>query len=240
MSDKIKSLKEILNQLVEEELNETSTSSDAGFYNIPAAFRGNSAEGKAKAKKIASQAGYEPVKGAEEKADDMGDPEERVVQYGEGKKKKPVVEDVSSQEYWTNKLSHVDQMLSDLQKKPQKTAADREREKNLRDRQAEIKRKKQELPTQKTYAGVRESHSLTEGYADFKAGEGTPKQKIGRAIREINRQINEINRVVRMSARLKKESNLDTAAMWKSTTESLNVLEAKLNRLASTLRELKS
>ena len=168
------SLKEVLKAIInEDDLAETSTAADAGFYNIPAAFRGNSSEGKAKQKKNATQAGYEVVKGKEDTADKMGDPEERIVSYGEGTKKKPVVE-------------------------------------------------------------------ITEGYADFKASEGHPRQKIGRAIQEINRQINEINRVVRMSARLKKESNLDSGAMWKSTTESLNMLESKLNVLANRIRELKS
>jgi chromosome segregation ATPase len=85
-------LHKLIRELVEEEIAEVSTSANSGFYNIPFAFRGNSAEGKAKAKKNATQAGYEPVNKTPEPADKDGDSEERVVSYGDkgkGGLKKP-------------------------------------------------------------------------------------------------------------------------------------------------------
>jgi hypothetical protein len=282
------SFKKLIQELVEEELTETSSTSNVAPYNTPFAFRGNSAAGKAKQKKNATQAGYEVVTGREDTADDRGTQEVETVPYGDGKIKKPVNENkedrirdlkekcqkliaekntppvpssarkleidkqlasmrseieklqrsknesISGQEYFSDRLSQVDKMLSDLQKKPQKTAADRARESNLRNRKSELQKKKQDAHV--SY----KSEQISEGYADFKAGDGTPRQKIGMAIREINKQINEINRMVKMSSRLKRESNLDSGAMWKSTMTSLNMLESKMNVLASRIRELKS
>lgn len=85
-------LRKLIKELIEEELDETTSSSAAGPYNTPFAFRGNSAEGKAKQKKNANQAGYEMVKGQTDDADSAGDPEERVVKFGDGKTKKPMNE----------------------------------------------------------------------------------------------------------------------------------------------------
>ena len=98
-------LKQLIRELVEEELAEVSTSANAGPFMTKHAFRGNSAEGKAKAKKIASQAGYEPVEKTQEKADDEGNPDERVVSYGDkgkGGLKKPVKEKVVQENRYTD------------------------------------------------------------------------------------------------------------------------------------------
>jgi hypothetical protein len=77
-------LKRLIRELVDEELKEVSTSDGAGPYNTPYAFRGNTADGKAKAKKIAGQAGMEPVKGREVgKADDAGPQDSKPVKFGE-------------------------------------------------------------------------------------------------------------------------------------------------------------
>lgn len=86
------SFRKLIKELVEEELSEVSTSGAAGPYNTPFAFRGNTSDGKAKAKKIASQAGMEPVKGKDDKADEIGDEKKKVVPYGKkgtGALKKP-------------------------------------------------------------------------------------------------------------------------------------------------------
>lgn len=97
-------LKKLIRELVEEELAEISTTANAGPYMTKFAFRGNSAEGKAKAKKIASQAGYEPIEKKPEVADKEGDPEERVVSYGEkgkGALKKPKKEEIVQENRYT-------------------------------------------------------------------------------------------------------------------------------------------
>lgn len=75
-----------------DELEETTSSGAAGPFNTPFAFRGNSKAGKEKQKKNATQAGYQLVKGKEDKADPEGDPEERSVQFGKGTVKKPINE----------------------------------------------------------------------------------------------------------------------------------------------------
>lgn len=77
-------------------------------------------------------------------------------------------------------------------------------------------------------------------YVAYKMAEGTPRQKIGRAIREINAQLTELDRVVRMNARLKTETNLQSGEMWKSTAKGLAKLEGKLVSIANRLRELKA
>lgn len=88
-------LRKLIRELVEEELEEVTSSGAAGPYNTPFAFRGNTADGKAKAKKIASQAGMTPVEKTAEKADDAGEQTQDAVSFGEkgaGALKKPKAE----------------------------------------------------------------------------------------------------------------------------------------------------
>lgn len=176
MSD---TLRQLIRELVDEELHEVSDSGDAGPFNTKFAFRGNTADGKAKAKKNATQSGYELVDKSAEKADESGKQEVESVPFGEkgaGALKKPKEEKV-----------------------------------------------------------------VQEGkYADFKMSEGTPSQKIGKAIREINHRINEVDHVLRMSERLKKESGTNTDQLWKSTARGLTRMENRLNVLSNRIRNLKS
>lgn len=98
-------IKKLIRELVEEELAEVSSSGAAGPFNTPFAFRGNSAGGKAKAKTNATQAGMEIIKGQEETADNVGDPDERVVSYGDkaaGALKKPSKEKVVQESRYTD------------------------------------------------------------------------------------------------------------------------------------------
>lgn len=101
MSD---ALRKLIRELVEQELEEVSTSGNAGPYNTPYAFRGNSAAGKEKAKKNAHQAGYEMVDKKQDKADDDGEQSVETVPFGEkgaGALKKPKKEEVVQENRYT-------------------------------------------------------------------------------------------------------------------------------------------
>jgi hypothetical protein len=180
MSDAIRKL---IRELIEEEieLEETTSSGAAGPYNTPFAFRGNTADGKAKAKKNATQAGMTLVDKSQEKADEAGPQDNDAVSFGEkgaGALKKPKDEP-----------------------KPK----------------------------------IEESR-----YAEYKMQEGSPSQKIGKAIREINRQISEVDRVLRMNERLKTETGMNGGQLWKSTARGLTKLESRMNTLSARIRNLKA
>lgn len=83
--------------------------------------------------------------------------------------------------------------------------------------------------------GVNESR-----YNEYRMAEGHPRQKIGKAIREINSRLTEIDKLVRMNARLKNESNLQSNEMWKSTARGLATLEGRLISIANRIREFKA
>lgn len=175
-------IRELIRELVEKELEEITSSGAAGHYNTPYAFRGNTTDGKAKAKKTATRAGMILVKPSDEKADDAGTQSVETVPFGEtsaGALKKPKAE-----------------------------------------------------PKPKIDEGNR--------YNEFKIAEGTPSQKIGKAIREINRQISEVDRVLHMNERLKSESGINGEQLWKSTARGLTKLEGRMNSLSARIRNLKS
>jgi len=174
MSDKIRKM---IRELVEEELEEVSTSAGAGPYKTPFAFRGNSKGGKDKQKAnvAVSGAGHEMV-GEPEKADEPGDSKKRHLPFGE-----------------------------------------------------------------KSPGALKKESKINETkYTEFKMSEGTPAQKIGKAIREINRQISEVDQVLRMNERLKTESGVKSDQLWKSTARGLTKLEGRMNTLSTRIRNLKA
>jgi hypothetical protein len=263
-------LRKLIKELIDEELDETTSSAAAGPYNTPFAFRGNSAEGKAKQKKNSNQAGYEMVKGETDKADPAPEQKKNVVTFGEaainefGDKKKC--------RHCQNKTIAKDGICSDCRMKDfgkdYKSAM--KEDSNLpspSEKNAEGKPKHQCKTCDKMiaadrthcsecaysayeYDNHRDGHDKDEDgrydesvnenrYTDFRTSEGHPRQKIGKAIREINKQLHEIDGIMKMNARLKKESGLNNDQLWKSTVRGLSVLEGRLNTLATRIREMK-
>jgi len=243
-------LRKLIRELVEEELelDETSSSGAAGPYNTPFAFRGDSAAGKAKAKKIASQAGYEPVDKKAEKADPMGNQEVETVPFGEkgaGALKKPAKEKVVQEETRSPASSHQEPV-----KCPNCGAKYKDTHVCPKTKQVMTRAKGRPLASKKNQGvdystrtpkkEVADAVVSENRYTDYKMSEGSPSKKIGTAIREINRQINEVDRMLRMNERLKKESGVQGDQLWKSTARGLTKLEGRLNTLSTRIRNLKS
>lgn len=204
-------LHKLIRELVEQELEEISVAADAGPYKTPFAFRGNTASGKQKQKDNSTQAGYEMIKGKEEKADNPGDPKERTVEFGKkgaGALKKPAKTKVVQE--------NSDEKPSD-----------------------DVNQKTVVVNNTDDVESVKVKLKTENRYTDFKSAEGHPRQKIGRAIREINKQLSEIDRMAKMSSRLKKEAGVAGDNLWKSTARGLTTLENRLNIIANRIRELK-
>ena len=60
----------------------------------------------------------------------------------------------------------------------------------------------------------------------------TPVQKVNTAILEINRRIREINQIMDHSMRLKNESQIDNAKLWKKTNEALVKISSRMSEAA--------
>jgi hypothetical protein len=159
-------LRAFIRKVLEQELDEISTSAGAGAYLTPKAFRGNITKNIAKMKNVATQLGYTLT--------DKGEKE----------------------------LQHRADRLEQIQKE------------NL----AESK--------------VR--------YHEYKKDESaTPTQKIAKAISEVNKNLQEIERSIKMNARLQKESNVSSEALYRRTQQGLIKLEARLIHLAGKIREIR-
>lgn len=314
MSD---TLRKLIRELVEEELVEVTASGDAGHYSTPFAFRGNSAEGKAKSKKISTVAtGYEPVEKTQEKADEAGPQDNDKVSFGKeapGGLKKPAKPKIVQETDFSKKYKNIGHMVNTsadtddsdddksdyttaVSKKPGdtwktksgKTATkqsngdikysesvqeaghyadngkidyddgtekdwvvvfrgldDPSKAEKTTNIKASNKNKARDVwkkkYTNSSLVSIKLKEAVNENrYTEFKMSEGTPSQKIGKAIREINRQIGEVDRVLRMNERLKKESGTDSGQLWKSTARGLTRLESKLNTISTRIRNLKA
>jgi hypothetical protein len=75
-------LREIVRQIIEEELNEMTTTGDVAGYNIPMAFQGNNPKNKARKKGIATQLGMKLTPRGEK---DLNTPADKLENLAEGK-----------------------------------------------------------------------------------------------------------------------------------------------------------
>lgn len=235
-------LRRIIREVIIEELelDETTSSGAAGPYNTPFAFHGNSAEGKAKAKKNSTVAtGYDLVDKTQEKADEAGPQNNDPVEFGEKGKtpselKKPKKEEVVQED--SNKtIDRTGKKCTTCGKGTyQETGIQDDMHGVLHCNKCRAEIKRHGPPLKKEV--VQESR-----YTDFKMSEGTPRKKIGEAIREINKQIHEVDRTLRMSERLKKEDGSGpNGQLWKSTAKALTTLESRLNTISTRIRNLKA
>jgi len=97
------------------------------------------------------------------------------------------------------------------------------------------------VPCSKKSKSKKTESVVTESkYDEFKMAEGSPRKKIGEAIREISRQISEVDRTLRMSERLKTEEGGLGGQLWKSTAKALTKLEGRMNVMSTRIRNLKA
>jgi hypothetical protein len=225
-------LRGLIRELKDEELDEVTSSSATPGYMIPGAFVGP--KGKKPQKKGIDKKDHTPVKfggnGGALKEDADADIARIEQQLKSAKEKLANATERTKGQTFTSAGGSggfggphysLKQKVRSLQQ-----ALERAREDKARESSA-----------QRTTS---ESIVSENRYVTYKMAEGTPRQKIGRAIREINAQLSELDRVVRMNARLKTETNLQSGEMWKSTAKGLAKLEGKLVSIANRLRELKA
>lgn len=154
-------LRAFIRKVLEQELQEISTSAGAGPYLTPMAFRGNKERNVAKMRTVATQLGYTLSKRGEEELNRRAD---KLENLAEGKVK----------------------------------------------------------------------------YHEYKKDESaSPAQKIAKAISEVNKNIQEIERTIKMNARLQKESNVSSEALYRRTQQGLIKLEARLISIAGKIREIR-
>ena len=67
----------------------------------------------------------------------------------------------------------------------------------------------------------------------------TSRQKIGRSMREVRNKLVELEKVVGMSLRLKNELNVDSRSYWKTTHKALQKISGRLVKLSSKVGEMK-
>lgn len=109
-------LKELIRKMIQEELNEISTSAGAGAYLTPNAFQGNDPKNKARKKGIATQLGYTLSHRGEKElnrsADTMENISEAKIRYHEYKKD----ESASPTKKIARAISEINQMLSEMER----------------------------------------------------------------------------------------------------------------------------
>lgn len=77
-------------------------------------------------------------------------------------------------------------------------------------------------------------------YHEYKKDESSSStQKIAKAISEINKNLMEMERMLKMNARLQKESGIASEALYRRTQQGLLKLEARLLNLAGKVRDIR-
>ena len=109
-------LREFIRKIMQEELNEISTSAGAGAYLTPLAFQGNNPKNKARKRSIATQLGYTLSHRGEKElnrsADTMENISEAKIRYHEYKKD----ESASPTKKIARAISEINQMLSEMER----------------------------------------------------------------------------------------------------------------------------
>lgn len=98
-----------------------------------------------------------------------------------------------------------------------------------------------DCPPFKTPNQIAEEEKLKEvTYPEFKADETqTPRQKVGNAIKEMNSLLFRMEQIIRQSAKLKNELDMNPDQYWRSTQRKLERVTGRVLKVAKHLKELK-
>jgi hypothetical protein len=77
-------------------------------------------------------------------------------------------------------------------------------------------------------------------YHELRKSEGTPNQKIGVGIRELRKQLSEIEKFVSWYGNIKTENEMGYSDYWKRTQKHLSKISERLSKLSLKVRELSS
>ena len=178
---KMDKLKEIIRELIRNELEEATTTGDIAGYDTPNAFTGGSGKGKKKKKEISTNStGYNVVKEALNETPQMA------------------------------KQGQVGLLLKLANKQLQDVFSLHKKGKN-KEAKVVFNNKVYSTLEYIHRAFDNVSESVNEGkYHDYRNDDTmTPKQKIGRSMREVRDGLNNLEKLVKMNVRLKNELNVN-------------------------------
>ena len=207
---KMDKLKEIIRELIRNELEEATTSGATPGYQTPNAFTGGAGKGKKKKKEISTNStGYNVVKEALNETPQMA------------------------------KQGQVGLLLKLANKQLQNVFSLHKKGKN-KEAKVVFNNKVYSTLEYIHRAFDNVSESVNEGkYHDYRNDESmTPKQKIGKSMREIRDSLNELDKLVKMNVRLKNELNVDSRSYWKNTHKALRRVSERLVKLANKVGQL--
>jgi hypothetical protein len=222
-------LREIIRELIIQNLEEASTTSNIdggeGPPKTPFAFSGKRKKDKKKEKEVATNStGF------------------KVVKESVNESVKRQYRDVYSKYYKTYKAFATGVM--DLAKSISKISGDKTDERVI------LKNfTKQIIPfagLMRSWSRGRESNphideSVNEGrYHSYRNDDTlTPRQKIGRSMREVRDSLSGLEKLVKMNVRLKNELNVDSRSYWKTTHKALQKISGRLIKLSTKVGEMK-
>jgi hypothetical protein len=213
----------IVRKMIEEELNEMTTTGDIAGYNIPAAFSGNSPRNARRKKAIATLLGMKLTKRGKKDLSRGADKLEHVTESAKD-------DDDSTWSDFTPKFGTHGKRFG----KDDDTGMDipKKRKTNPKSPKSGAGAAAIPTPSKLDEAKMR--------YHEYKNDESaTSSQKIARAVTEINHMLNEMERTVRMNSRLQQESGIAGEALYRRTQQGLLKLEARLLALAGKVRNIR-
>lgn len=228
-------IREIIRELEEEELEEISTTGGVAGYNTPNAFKKTDGRDKddepdsQHTKKLNQSTGYVKVNEAIKRGKRYGD--WSITQY------EPVkYDDLGSAN--GGKIKLVNQETADTLL-IQNDLALRGNKWWISHKNRKIEDKNPEVVIQKVLK-LQESVLSENRYHQLRKSEGTPNQKIGVGIRELRKQLTEIEKFVNWYSNIKTENDMGYTDYWKRTQKHLNKISERLSKLSLKVRELSS
>ena len=207
---KMDKLKEIIRELIRNELEEATTTGNIAGYDTPNAFTGGVGKGKKKKKEISTNStGYNVVKEALNETPQMA------------------------------KQGQVGLLLKLANKQLQDVFSLHKKGKN-KEAKVVFNNKVYSTLEYIHRAFDNVSESVNEGkYHDYRNDDTmTPKQKIGRSMREVRDGLNNLEKLVKMNVKLKNELNVDSRSYWKNTHKALHKISERLVKLANKVGQL--
>lgn len=235
-----KTLRQVIRELVEDELEEISGTAAAGGFYTPYAFSGDKSANLKKRKQTATQAGYTLSDKSGEDEDNTIFEGLNEITHAEVKTVSQIAKKFESKFGWSGKSPGVwvppheiqsskNAIVAQLKKAGVTLGKPRKVGENLFIPVLSISRGK--------YENVNEAGDPY--YPWRNDPDKTARQKIGEAISDVKKSLREMNKVVNRCSRLKSETGMASNQYWNRTNKDLMKIENAITKMAQKIRQMR-
>jgi hypothetical protein len=232
---KIEDFRQLVRELIEDEIEEMTTTGDVGGFGTPFAFQGKKKANRSKRRETAQSSGFSIAQ-----LDDEEDRKLDEITDAQAKMANKIAKSFGGKFGWSGSQMGIWVMTGPFNDEYYNKVVKILKANDINIGEPKYVGKNLFIPINEAIAKKESMNEAGDPYYAWRNDEtASPKKKIGTAISEINSTLKEAEKVIKRCGRLKKEMGMSSNDYWKRTNGALLKIEQRVHKLAGRVREMR-